>query len=284
MARRHTSVLHAYLRLPHTVPTLIVLAATAAFAVLAADGMPRATRLAELLLAMLGAQLAIGTVNELLDAEIDARVKPDKPIPAGLVTKWGARVFAGVALLGMIWFSARFGWVSLALCALGTAVGIAYSLWFKRSRLAWLPYLIALPLLPIWVFTALEAFDWQLLMLYPLATFASIAVHLGQSLPDVEADRASGVHNLTSALGERRAFLLCVGSILLSLLLATIGAIVWVETPAIVLAASGIAIGLVTLNVGLYVKRPQTGVMACFPCVAAATAILGLAWVLAVEG
>ena len=283
MARRHSRVLQAYLRLPHTVPTFIVLVATAGFAVLATDGIPRTGRLAELLLAMLGAQVAIGTVNELVDAGIDARVKPAKPIPAGLVTKRGARILTGVALLGMIWFSTRFGWVSLALCALGTAVGIAYSLWFKRSRLAWLPYLIALPLLPIWVFKALEAFDWQLLMLYPLATFASIAVHLGQSLPDVEADRASEVHNLTSALGERQAFLLCVGSILLSLLLASIAAIIWVETPAIVLAASGIALALLILNVGLYVKRPQTGVMACFPCVAAATAILGLAWVLAVR-
>lgn len=283
MSRRRLRVVHAYVRLPHAVPILFVLAATTGFALLAADGIPRIGRFADLLLAMLGAQVAIGTVNELRDAKTDARVKPEKPIPAGLVTVRGARFITAVALAVMVWFGAQLGWQSLTLCAAGTAVGLAYSLWFKRSWFAWLPYLIALPLLPIWVFTALDEFGWQLLILYPLGAFAVVAVHLSQSLPDVEADKASDVRNLTSALGERRALLLCLGSMVLTLLIASVAAIVWIETPAIVLGASGIGLGLLSLDAALYVKHPQTGVMACFPCVAAATAILGLAWVLGVE-
>src|SRR5687768_8499324 len=104
MSHGQIRVVLAYLRLPHAVPTLIVLAASAGFAVLAADGIPRAERLAELLLAMLGAQVAIGTVNEILDAKTDARVKPEKPIPAGLVTEGGARTVVLVALVLMFWF------------------------------------------------------------------------------------------------------------------------------------------------------------------------------------
>ncbi len=283
MSGRLLHVVHAYLRLPHAVPVIVVLGSTAGFALLAAGGMPKAGDLARLLLAMLGAQVAIGTVNELVDAGIDARVKPEKPIPAGLVSERGARIVVVAALVAMVWFSARFGWASLVLCALGTGVGIIYSVSFKRSRFAWLPYLFALPLLPIWVSTALETFDWHLLMLYPLGASAALAVNLSQSLPDVAADKASGVHNLTSALGEQRAFVLCCGSILLSLVIASIAALVWIESPAVVLGASAIALGLVLVDAGLYLKRPQTGVMACFPCVATATAILGLAWVLGVE-
>jgi 4-hydroxybenzoate polyprenyltransferase len=55
-----------------------------------------------LLLALEGAQVVIGTVNKLVDAEIDALVKPTKPIPAGLVTRRGADVLAFVALVGMV--------------------------------------------------------------------------------------------------------------------------------------------------------------------------------------
>src|SRR5262245_5633202 len=85
VARRRFRVVHAYLRLPHAVPILVVMAATAGFAAIAADGWPATATFVELLMAMLFAQLVIGTVNELVDAETDALVKPSKPIPAGLV-------------------------------------------------------------------------------------------------------------------------------------------------------------------------------------------------------
>src|SRR5690242_15150974 len=89
---RRFRVIHAYLLLPHAVPVVAVMATTAVFAVIAADGMPPGRKIADVLLAMLGAQVVIGTVNELVDAETDAVVKPTKPIPAGLVTRRGAGV------------------------------------------------------------------------------------------------------------------------------------------------------------------------------------------------
>jgi 4-hydroxybenzoate polyprenyltransferase len=276
-------ILLGYLRLPHAVPILTVMAATFAFSLLAVDGLPPTSQLLNVLGAMLGGQVAIGTVNELVDATTDARVKPEKPIPAGLVTRRGAAILGVVAGAAMVWFSSRLGLTSFLLCLAGTALGVAYSLWFKRSRLAWLPYLLALPLLPIWVFASLDRFDWQLLMLYPLGVFATLAVHLAQSLPDVEADRVSGIRNLTSTLGERRALVLCLGSMMVSLLLAAVAADVWTGSPAIVLGASAVVLGLLLLDAILYVTHPQTGVRACFPCVAASTVILGLAWVLALQ-
>ncbi|HKG27299.1 MAG TPA: UbiA family prenyltransferase [Thermomicrobiales bacterium] len=282
MSRNRLRVAIAYLRLPHAVPILVVLASTAAFAVLAANGLPPRGQFVNLLLAMLGAQIAIGTVNELVDADTDARVKPHKPIPSGLVSVRAAWLLVAGSLALMAAFGARLGSTSLVLCAVGTALGIAYSLWFKRSVLAWLPYLVALPLLPIWVFASLGVYDARLLMLYPLGVFAVIGVHVAQSLPDVAADRAAGIRNLTTALGERRALAVCLGAIALSALLASSEAAIWEDGATIVYVTSASIVGLVLLNVVLYLSHPRAGVMACFPCVAVATAGLGLAWVLAV--
>jgi 4-hydroxybenzoate polyprenyltransferase len=279
---RRLRVIHAYLLLPHAVPVIAVIATTAAFAVIAADGMPAGGKLADLLLAMLGAQVAIGAVNELVDANIDAAVKPTKPIPAGLVTRRGATVLAVFSLFVMVWFGVRLGWASLAVCALGTAAGVAYSLWFKRTLLAWLPYLVALPLLPIWVFTAVGRFDGRLLMLYPLGILAVVGVHLSQSLPDIAADRAAGIRNLTSVLGERMAFALCLATIVLSALSSVVAAAIWTDSATLAIAAATAAAVIVAVNVGLYLRRARTGVMACFPCVATGTAILGVGWVLAI--
>src|SRR5918997_6964625 len=104
-------------------------------------------------------------------------------------------------LLGSAWL----GPASFALCALGTGAGLAYDLAFKRSAFSWLPYLVALPLLPTWVWTALDAFDPALLTLYPLGACATLAVHLAQALPDVPVDRAAGIGSATTLLGQRRS-------------------------------------------------------------------------------
>jgi len=40
----------------------------------------------------------------------------------------------------------------------GMACGLAYDLGLKRTRFSVVPYLIALPLLPLWVWTALGRF------------------------------------------------------------------------------------------------------------------------------
>ncbi len=283
--RRTARIVHAYLVLPHAVPVLVVLGTTAAFAVLAINGIPPLERLVRLLLAMLGGQLAIGAVNEVADTELDAISKPHKPIPAGYVSVRAALVLTSVSLLAMLWFSATFGLPSLLLCSLGTGAGLAYDLWFKRTLFSWLPYLIALPLLPIWVWTAIApmGFDPRLLALYPLGAFAVVGVHISQALPDTVGDRAAGIRSLSSLLGERRAIITCWLATLFTPVLAVTVAPLLVDRPPVVwLAALTVAL-LVGLDVLLYTVRRRLGVMACFPCVAVSTAVMGLGWVLALQ-
>lgn len=285
-AGRHPSgwaTLAGYLRLPHAVPVLVVMLATAGFALVATGGSPPAGALARVLLAMLGGQLAIGAVNELVDADLDALVKPSKPIPAGLVSRRGAWIMTAGGLLLMTLFSATLGWRSLLLCAAGTGLGLVYSLWFKRTPLAWLPYWLALPLLPIWVWTALDAFPARLLALYPLGAVAILSVHLAQSIPDIEPDRASGVRTLAARLGERRSLAVMWGGTALTALgLAAVASVIDASR-VVAFASSGLALLLIAVNLLVYQRAPRRGVMLAFPCVALATAGLGLGWVLAIS-
>lgn len=271
-------VARGYLVLPHAVPVIIVMVATAAFALIAAGGWPGSVRLVCLLGAMLGGQLAIGATNDLIDADLDAAAKPAKPIPSGLVSRRGARAVVAGGLVLMLACSLRFSLLALGLCVIGTGAGIAYSLVFKRTAWSWVPYLVALPLLPIWVWTALSSVPAGIFAIYPIGAPAVVAVQLAQSLPDVAGDWQEGVRTLAVTLGERRARLVCWGAVLLAAALAAALAPSLTAHAARVWIAAALAAALVIANVLIWARNPRRGVLACFPCVAVAVAALGIGW------
>lgn len=278
--RRPTTgeVLRGYLLLPHAVPIIVVITATAALAIVAAGGWPGSGVMFRLLGAMLGGQVAIGAVNELVDVDLDRVSRPDKPIPAGLVTERGARIMTAIGIIVMLVLGASFGLTSLSLLALGTGTGIAYSFWFKHTVWAWIPYLIALPLLPVWVWSTIDHVDPGLLAIYPIGAAAVISVQIAQSLPDIVSDRTGGVRTLAVVLGPEGAPLACWASMLLA---ATLGAIFagWLtEHPALVWIAAGITVALVLANVAFWRRNARRGVLAAFPLMASAVVILGVAW------
>ncbi|MBW3633890.1 MAG: UbiA family prenyltransferase [Chloroflexi bacterium] len=273
-----------YFLLPHIVPVVVVELATAAFAVIAWGGLPPPQRIGPLLLAMLGGQLAIGAINELVDLPFDTVDKPWKPLPSGDVSIGGARAVVVIGLMMMIAFGWHFGALPFALLVLGTGLGIAYDLWFKRTMWSWLPYLIALPLLPIWVFAALGKPEPRLLLLYPLGALATVGVHLAQALPDVTIDREAGLETITSRLGEMRIFVFAWLATLSAPVLGWFAA-QWLgasQQLVPIAIASGFAVLLLAINVILISADRRRGAIACFPLVATATLGTGLAWTLIV--
>jgi 4-hydroxybenzoate polyprenyltransferase len=276
--------IRAYLLLPHLAPVLLVELATTAFAVIAWGGVPPTPVLVPLLLAMLGGQLAIGAVNEIVDLPLDTQGKPWKPLPSGEVSLRGAWAMAVAGLAMMTVCGVRFGLPSFGLLALGTGLGIAYDLWLKPTRWSWLPYVLALPLLPIWVFAALGKPDARLLLLYPLGALATIGVHFAQALPDVATDRAAGLQTVTSRLGSGAAFAVAWLAMLTAPVLAGTAAR-WLATPGSIDAitvAGGIAVLACGLNLALLAIDRRIGTAACFPLVALSTLVSGVAWTLAV--
>lgn len=268
----------AYARLPHAVPILVVMAATAVMiAILGDDVSPH--RWLAILLAMLGAQVALGVVNELADIESDRETKPDKPLASGVISVSGAYLMLVAGLVVMASAGLTLGPAAFALCALGCGVGVAYSFWFKRTELAWVPYLIALPLLPIWVSTSLGRFDARLLWLYPLGACAVVSVQIAQAVPDVVPDRAAGIVSVTTRLGETRSLVVCWTALGLSTLL-----VVLAGNGERILSISAMLVGAaIVANAGLAVVYRRAGVMAAFPVAAASTALLGAVWVYAVR-
>ena len=273
----------AWIALPHPGPIVVVLGMTAGVAALAAGGWPPAETLARVMIAMFAGQLAIGAVNELVDADLDALAKPDKPIPAGIVSRRAAWVLTWSSLGVMTIAAAGLGPVSLLLVWLGTGAGLAYDVVFKRTLYSWLPYLVALPLLPLWVWEAVRGFEARLLMLYPLGAMAVVGVHLAQSLPDTASDRRAGIRSVSSLLGFRRARLACWAATLSAPLLAAPLAPVLTSRPGPVWWASALVVALVGTNAAAFGMDRRAGMVTCFPCVALATAAMGLGWVLAIR-
>jgi 4-hydroxybenzoate polyprenyltransferase len=195
----------AYVRLTHPWAVAVVMTATAVFGLIAAGSNPPGWRFLLLLTGMLGGQIAIGASNEWADRHADRLHKPARPIPSGLVTPHCALVFASAGLLLMTISGALLGWWELVLLAAGSAAGLVYNVWLKRTPWSWLPYLLALPLLPTWVWLVMDAFQPLLLWLYPLGAAFVLAIHLSQTLPDISADSDRGEHGLAVVVGRQRA-------------------------------------------------------------------------------
>lgn len=273
---------HAYLRLPHAVPLLAVMLATLALAGIVASGFPPAYPTLPLLLAMLGGQLAVGVTNELADLSRDREVRPNKPLVSGDVTIRGAWTVLLFGLALMVGAGAFLGPVGFGLCALGNGLGIAYSLWFKQTAWGALPYFLAVPLLPIWIMQLFDRFSVGLLLIYLIGGPAVVAVHLAQSLPDIDTDRSSGVTNLTALLGVSRSLGLMWFGLIVSLLLAT--TVLAREgqrtVPAFAFCAG--AGMLIVGHIALGRHDRLRAVQVAFPVAAAVTGLLGCGWVLAV--
>jgi 4-hydroxybenzoate polyprenyltransferase len=271
-----------YLLLPHLAPILLVVTAVVVFAVIAWGGEPPLGLLAQMIVAVLGGQLAIGAINEIVDLADDQIHKPSKPLPRGDVPMRGAKAMVVVGLGMMALFGACLGPLSFGLLLLGTGLGIAYDLKLKRTRWSWLPYLLALPLLPIWVFLTLDRPQRGLMFLYPLGALAAIGVHFAQALPDVQADRDAGLVTPTSQLGARGTFLVAWLAALSAPLLAW-GAAERIgshSAPAAIVIALMLSLVLAAVNGALFAASRRLGALACFPMITLSTLASGVVWTL----
>ena len=162
-----------------------------------------------LFFAMLGLQVAIGALNDVVDAPLDAVAKPRKPIAAGLVDpRTAVAVAAGGALVGLA-LSSVSGVATLVVGAACLALGWLYDLRLSRTSLSWLPLALALPLLPIHAWLGVTgAVPGALLGLVPVGVLAGAGLALANGIVDADRDARSGRAATVVALGRQRAWAL----------------------------------------------------------------------------
>jgi 4-hydroxybenzoate polyprenyltransferase len=228
-------------------------------------------------------QAAIGATNDYCDRDLDALTKPSKPIVRGAIEPGAALVLAAAFAVVAGLLSATFGPLSVAAGAVGLAAGLAYDFRLKRTVLSAVPFMVALAALPFWVWLSLGRFDTNLWWLLAFAPFAGLAVHLANTLPDLDADARAGVRGLAHTIGRRASIALAWTSLAAAIAFALLlGLYLNYQWTPVVLGACAAAILLASAIV-IYARRPGNGALQVgFGLIGMATAALAAGWLAAV--
>lgn len=274
-------LLHAA-RLVHPFPSVLNVVASVALAAVAVNGSPGWSLASRLGLTMLAVQCAIGIVNDIVDRHLDAATKPWKPIPLGLVPLPAARALGAVAIGAALMVGATLGPSAWMLSTAGMAVGLVYDLRLKRSAWSWLSYAVALPLLPLWVWTAVGRFTPALLWVIPIGLVLGGSLQLVNALPDLEGDSAHGVQGAAQRLGRRGTLVAAWGGYAGAIVLASGLGLVLGHNRTLLLAGSGIALLLLVVAAGAWLRRPGMGALELgWTILAPGAGVLAVTWLAA---
>jgi 4-hydroxybenzoate polyprenyltransferase len=244
------------------------------FACLLWGGVPPAAPMRWLGLMLALQQFAISLHNDWCDRDLDAAAKPWRAIPSGAAPARAVRAAAWACAGGSLAAALPLGAPALALDALGIAGGFAYNAGLKRTPLSWLPFALAFPLLPLFGAAALDRWPAGWWSVFVVGLPAILAIHLADSLPDLQVDRAGGAYGLAHTLGPRGAYRASLGALAAA---AALGA-AWAALTGSLAVLLGTAGGIVALLVVL--RWPAAHRVA----VTTGAAAVSLGWVAALAG
>jgi 4-hydroxybenzoate polyprenyltransferase len=210
----------ALFRSTHPLPSLSVTSIAVLFGI--GVGLPL-EKLSLVGLAVLAQQFSVGLSNDWLDAGRDKAVKRlDKPVAQGMVPLASVRTAsiasAVIALtLAFALGTAAFLWMLLML-----AIGWGYNLGLKANSFSVVPYILGFGILP--AFVTLSSQDPALPPVWVMivAGLFGVAAHFANTLPDLLADKQTGVRALPHILGQKAsALVIAVTSSSASLILVT---------------------------------------------------------------
>lgn len=167
-------------------------------------------------------QVGISLHNDYCDRVADATEKPERAIPRGFVSAragvFAAALFAVFSLIVAAYHSVGLFWLS----ALATAAGWSYNAVFKASILSWLPFLMGFPALPLASMVIADVRPVPLWEVYLIGLPVVLAIHIADTLPDLEGDVRAGVRGLAHRLGFGRALLACWSSVAIAIAAALV--------------------------------------------------------------
>jgi 4-hydroxybenzoate polyprenyltransferase len=203
----------------HPIPVAIHVIAVTLFVLLAAWPVLRWPEILLLIGAHAAMQLAIAIHNDYCDRKTDAQGEKKKPIPLGLITPSEA-LFASIFCLGlMLLLLLPLNRLALLISLLYLALAFGYNLGLKATPLSGIVFALAIPLIPLYAFIGVGHFIPFLGWFVPAGALLGIAINLANSLPDIEDDRAGGMHTLAVVLGTKISYSVCACCVLLSAIL-----------------------------------------------------------------
>jgi 4-hydroxybenzoate polyprenyltransferase len=236
---------------------------------------------------MFAIQGSIGSLNDLVDADLDAGRKAGKPIPNGHATRQEALAIAvaGLSLgVALTWPS---GLAATAIALGGAGCGYLYDLRLSRTTWSWLPFALGLPLVPIYAWLGASGdVPALLLRLVPIGVLAGAGLALANGLADLERDVAAGIETAAGKLGRARAWTVHAGLLAaaIGLALASLPGSVGGPRPGGVPSLVALVVGIGLIAAGLTLGRsggPRSRERA-WELEALGVAAFGAGWVAAV--
>ena len=195
-------------------------------------------------LAVLFHQFSVGFSNDWLDFKIDKEAKRvDKATVSGLVSVTSLKYLAIYSAVIALILTLVLGLWATLLMLFMLVVGWAYNLGMKSNWSSVIPYALGFGAIPLFVgLTAPNPFlapTWTILA----AALLGVSAHFANVLPDILADKLTGVKALPHILGQRVSALVIAGTALLA------SSIVLTQSTKLPAAITGSGLGLIIVLV-----------------------------------
>ncbi len=224
----------------HPIPSLAVSGLTVVFGIaLLVPLIP----LSLVAISVLAQQFSVGLSNDWLDYERDKKARRnDKPTARGEVAVSLVRNSSFAAAAVALAVAASLGWQNLFMMFLMLAVGWVYNLGAKATGFSVLPYVIGFGILPIYVTLSLDPPQMPIWWLMLAASLLGVSAHFANALPDLLADKKTGVNALPHILGQKlSALVIAVAAVTASLLVITQSTSL---SPALAIVGFALTVGL----------------------------------------
>ncbi len=271
-----------YLQLLHFGPSVLTTAAFAVYIAILAHGLPGGGTLALLLATQLLAQFTISLANDYFDAPTDQLAQPTKPIPAGVIRRPTVGSLAVLGAVGTLALALPLGGAVLAFTTLGLGAGLAYDAGLKRTWASPLPFMLGFGVLPLWAAAGVGApLTGPALPCAVLTAVLVVALHLADTLPDLESDTAAGVRGLAHHLGRSRTAALCWAALATGQILAALLALGYPVRWPILAPVLSLTVALLLAALLLYRQRGVSALTPMSGLIEAAALLTSLGWLAA---
>jgi protoheme IX farnesyltransferase len=231
-------------------------AVTVAMVLLAIGVGHRGWRVLGVAAAVAATQLAVGWVNDWLDADRDRTAgRTDKPVARGAVDRRTVGLAGLISALAVPVLGLPFGPAATVCITLVGVFALLYDWPLKSTVFSVVPYLVAFGLLPAFVVVALPGHPAPPVWLVAAGALLGGGAHFANVLPDLADDAATGVrglpHRMGAAWSQVAAAVLLLAATL-TLVLGPAGPPSWTGSAAAVAA-------VVVLPLGWYAARKARG-------------------------